>query len=38
LSDGISVVVHFNSDDVTDRDAIWDVVLAIHDVGADTRS
>jgi CubicO group peptidase (beta-lactamase class C family) len=36
--DGISVVLHFNSDDVADRDAIWDVVLAVHDVAADTRS
>ena len=34
FDDGISVVLHFNSDDVVDKDDIWQVVLAIHEAAA----
>ena len=34
FEDGISVVLHFNSDDVVDNNDIWQVVLAIHDAAA----
>jgi CubicO group peptidase (beta-lactamase class C family) len=31
FTDGISVVLHFNSDNTDDQDATWQVVEAIHD-------
>ena len=34
FEDGISVVLHFNSDAVVDNNDIWQVVLAIHEAAA----
>jgi CubicO group peptidase (beta-lactamase class C family) len=36
FSDGISVVLHFNSNEWVDNSDLWDVAVAIHDAAADT--